>query len=315
MGQTRGEIKSDIKDNLSDLSLNFYGEDDLNDSVQDAYSDIAILTQCIQKKTALNWVPNLSYYSPVALGVSDYLGVIAIFNNVTNLWLRDDLSLKDFDRIRRDWENWTGTPQFWSPSDPVRFGIAAKYSSVFLPLQQFYNSAGFTFFNSFGTGYVHFITIGTITYSYVQQPSDGSSDIANALVNAINSSSNLNMVASAVGSLVILSALLNTGDTVLCSASDGNASKNVLELSNAITSGYFILYYFALAPALTSDTDTFQIAGDMQTLLTHYVTADLLEQAQEFGKASDYWNNYYQGIEDYADRVKRNVKSDLLLRI
>lgn len=315
MGQTRGEIKSDIKDNLSDLSLNFYGEDDLNDSVQDAYSDIAILTQCIQKKTALNWVPNLSYYSPVTLGVGDYLGVIAIFNNVTNLWLRDDLSLKDFDRIRRDWENWSGTPQFWSPSDPVRFGIAAKYSAPFPPLQQFYNSAGFQFFNSFGTGYAHYITIGTVTYSYVQQAGDGSSDIANALANVVSSGNDPNMVPSVIGNLVILSAILNTGDTVLCSASDFNAPKNVLELSNAITSGYFILYYFALAPTLTSDSDTFQIASDMQTLLTHYVTADLLEQAQEFGKAADYWGTYYQGIEDYADRVKRNVKSDLLLRI
>jgi len=211
VGKTRGEIKADIQDNLSDLNLNFFSDDDLNTSVQDAYTDVSILTQCIQAQSTQNWVSGLVYYNFVSLGVSDYLGAIAIFNNVTNLWLRDDLSLKDFDHIRRDWEKWNGTPQFWAPSDPLNIAIAANYTGANL--------------------------------------------------------------------------------------------------------GSFILYYWGVAPTLASDASTFEIATDMQKLLTNYATADLLEQAQEFGKAAEFWTDYYTQIDTYADRVKRNTKSDLLLRV
>jgi hypothetical protein len=61
--------------------------------------------------------------------VTDFLGVIAIFNNNTNLWLRDDLSKRDFDRIRIDWELWTGQSQYWTP-------ISLKYIAVAPRLQQ-----------------------------------------------------------------------------------------------------------------------------------------------------------------------------------
>jgi hypothetical protein len=231
VGKTRGQIKADVQDNLSDLNLNFFSDDDLNTSVQDAYTDIAILTQCIQKQSTQNWISNLSYYNFVNLGVSDYFGTIAIFNNVTNLWLRDDVSLKDFDRIRRDWELWIGTPIFWAPSDPVNIAIAAKY------------------------------------------------------------------LASNLGAF----------------AATAFSSGFFLDSSGAL--GSFILYYWGIAPTLVSDASTFLIASDMQRLLTNYATADLLEQAQEFGKADDFWNKYNADITSYSDRVKRNAKSDLLLRI
>src|SRR5690348_12678 len=127
MGKTRGQIKADIQANLVDLSINYYSDDDLNQSIQDAYDDIAVISQCIQKKATLTWQSAKSYYNFKALGVTDYLGTIAIFNNVTNLFLFDHLSLRDFDRLRRDWEMWNGAPQFWAPSDFVNVAICAKY--------------------------------------------------------------------------------------------------------------------------------------------------------------------------------------------
>lgn len=233
--KTRGQIKSDIQNNLIELNLHFYSDSDLNDSIQDAYDDIVILTQCIQKQITLPWVSNLSYYDFVGRGVSDYLGTIAIFNNVTNQWLRDDLSLKDFDRIRRDWETWIGTPLFWAPSDPKYIGICPKYYAANIQYGAF--DAG-----SFSTAYY-------------------------------------------------------------------------LNNTYLVNLGTFILYYWAVAPTLVSDNDTFLIASDKQTALTRYATADLLEQAQEFNKALTYWQPYALDIQDYADRVKRNCKSDLLLRV
>ena len=233
MGKTRGQIKDDIKGNLIDLSINFYSDDDLNESVQDAYDDVAILTQCIQARTTINWISNLSYYNFVKMGFTNYLGTIGIFNNVTNLWLRDDLSLKDFDRIRRDWETWNGTPQWWAPSDFQSIAVAAKYR-------------------------------GTITSGAFDPGS-----FSNAYY-------------------------IGSGYALL---------------------GSFMHYYWTTAPRLQSDADAFLIAPDMQQLVTQYVTADCLEQAQEFGKANDYWVQYFGNIETYADRVKRISKSDLLLRL
>lgn len=235
MGKTRGQVKAEVQTNLIELNLNFYSDDDLNQSIQDAYDDIAILTQCIQKQVTLPWISNLSYYNFANL-VSDYLGTIAIFNNVSNLWLRDDLSLKDFDRIRRDWETWIGTPMFWAPSDPQNIGVCPKYLNANIT----YGAFDFNSFNN------------------------------NAFF--INNSVQANL-------------------------------------------GSFILYYWALAPALVSDTDTFLIASDKDSTIMRYATADLLEQAQEFNKAQTVWKFYFLDIDDYADRVKRNNKSDLLLRL
>jgi hypothetical protein len=235
MPKTRGQIKAEIQNNLIELNFNFYSDEDLNNSIQDAYDDITILTQCIQHKVTLPWISNLSYYNFKNL-LPDYLGTIAIFNNVTNQWLRDDLNLKDFDRIRRDWENWVGTPLFWAPSDPERIAVAAKY---------------------FGS---------TLVYGAFDS---GSFDKNSFFIN--------------------------------------NATQNPL--------GTFNLFYWALAPQLISDSDTFLIASDVTTALTRYCTADLLEQAQEFNKAQIFWQPYQSDVDEYSDRVKRNCKSDLLLRL
>ena len=235
MAKTRGQVKAEVQNNLIELNFNFYSDEDLNNSVQDAYDDITILTQCIQKKITLPWISNLSYYN-FTNQLPDYLGTIAIFNNVTNQWLRDDLSLKDFDRIRRDWENWIGTPLFWAPSDPDRIAIAAKYFGANI----LYGAFDFASFNNQA-----FFINNSVQFSL----------------------------------------------------------------------GTFNLFYWALAPMLISDSDTFLIASDKTTALTRYCTADLLEQAQEFNKAQTFWQPYQEDIESYADRVKRNCKSDLLLRV
>ena len=50
--------------------------------------------------------------------MSDFLGVIGIFNNNTNQWLRDEVSYRDLDRIRQDWEIWRAEPWMWVPHSP-----------------------------------------------------------------------------------------------------------------------------------------------------------------------------------------------------
>ena len=94
-------------------------------------------------------------------------------------------------------------------------------------------SIGFAFFNYLGTGYSHFITIGTQTYTHVQLATDGSGDIAIALAGLINAAPDANATATVSANSVILTQKLNTGIFVACSASDANASGTLLEITSA----------------------------------------------------------------------------------
>lgn len=230
---TLAQIKATVRSNLSDAGVTSYTEVDLNESMQDAYDDIVILSQCITKRVTLTWQNLLSYYDFSTLGVSDYLNTIGIFNNVTNMWLRDDLSLRDFDRVRRDWENGIGSPQFWAPSSPSNVAVMPKYSST----------------------------------------------------------------------------------TASAGAFFGGSSSSAYYIGSAGGLGTYILLYSATAPTFTADTDVPLIAVDVQVLLEYYVTADMLEQFEEFTKAGEFWLKYTTDIEEYAQRVKLNNRSDLLLRI
>ena len=128
---TRAEAKANIIKNLYDGNVVYYDGIDLNNSIQDAYDDIAIIARNIKKKsTGLAWVGQLSYYDFTSLGVADYLGCIAIFNNVSNVYLTDDLTLKDFDRIRVDWEAALGTPEWWTPVNFKYIAVFKKYAGA-----------------------------------------------------------------------------------------------------------------------------------------------------------------------------------------
>ena len=234
MGQNRGQLKTTVRQNLDDAGVTFYSDDDLNESLQDAYDDIAILSQCICKNKTLQWIGDLSYLNfKEDYGVLDYLATVAIFNYSTNMWLRDDLTIRDLDRIRRDWELWVGTPQFWCTSDPLHIAIAPKYP-----------------------------------------PAGASPGAFNPL-----------------------------------------AFSDAFFIGTVSSLGNFKLVYWAQAPVLTGDSSIFLMASDVQNLLEFYTTADMLESAEEFGKASEYWEKYYNSLVEYSARVKRNNKADLLLRV
>lgn len=127
---TRKQIRDSVRTNLADVGISFYSDVEINASIQDAYNEICAKTQCLVKSSTRSWVSNRNYYDFVTDGVTDYLGCIAIFNNNTNQWLRDDLSLRDFDRLRRDWEIWIGEPQFWASHSLKRIAIAPKPASA-----------------------------------------------------------------------------------------------------------------------------------------------------------------------------------------
>lgn len=124
----RGQIRNRVSKNLSDIGV-FFDVNAINDKLQDGYNEVASRARCIIKSANVNQVANSPYYDFVSLGVTDYLATIGIFNVTTQFWLRDDLSLRDFDRLRRNWELWTGSPQFWA-SHSLQYVAVAPNEAV-----------------------------------------------------------------------------------------------------------------------------------------------------------------------------------------
>jgi len=113
---TLAQIRTNVRSNLYDAAVTFYDDDTIDQSIQDGYNEVAAKCRCITKSVAVQQLALQPYYDFLNVsGIADYLGCIAIFNQDTQFWLRDDVSLRDFDRIRRDWELWVGEPQFWAP--------------------------------------------------------------------------------------------------------------------------------------------------------------------------------------------------------
>lgn len=208
---TRAQIRMNVRSNLADAGITFFDDTSLNDAIQDAYNEVASKCRCIVKSQTIAQIPNTNYYDLLTLGISDYLGCFAIFNTGTNFWLRDDLSLPDFDRIRRDWELWTGAVQFWTPHSFKRVAVAPYLTNV--------------------------------------------------------------------------------------------------------VSETFVVWYWANAPILTTDSDTFLIAPDMQDTLEMYATADKLEDSEEIAKAKPFWESYERQKQQYLVRCQKLAAAQLLQRV
>lgn len=213
MSINRLQVRNNALGNLRGTAAgsNFYQPHDINDSIQDAYNEIVAKTRYLVKSVTCNWLSGKNYYDPINdLGVTDYLGTIAIFDNNSNLWLRDDVTIRDFNRIRRDWETWVGYSQFWAPHSQQRFAVCPA------------------------------LAVGT---------------------------------------------------------------------------GSFVLWYYAIAPTLPDDSTSLLLPTDMSVLLQDYVSADLLEFAQEVTKAAPYLSRYGQKLEILSERSHNLAAQQLLLRI
>jgi len=121
---TRDQIRSRVQTNLNDSNV-LYTLDDLNDSIQDGYSEVAAFTGSIFKATSIDIVGNLTYYDFGSL-IPDFLAVTAMFNPVTKRWLFPTY-LKQLEDIRNDWELAIGNSfLFW----PVNFRFVALYPKL-----------------------------------------------------------------------------------------------------------------------------------------------------------------------------------------
>lgn len=129
---TRDQIVARVQTNLNDSGI-FYETVDLNDSIQDGYSEVAVFTGSIFKAVRVAQVNNLSYYDFGAL-ISDFWAVTAIWNTNTKQWL-SPVNVRILDDIRNDWELANGNPfLFW----PVNFRFVAVYPKLISASGYFY---------------------------------------------------------------------------------------------------------------------------------------------------------------------------------
>lgn len=116
----RATVRSRVRKNLNDAGVTFYTDDDLNDSIQDAYNTFCALTGIIVKSTAFPILP--SAYWNLASAISDYLFPVGFYNLSTNLWL-EGKTRRYFSGLRWDWEKWIGQPAYFAPVDYRRICV------------------------------------------------------------------------------------------------------------------------------------------------------------------------------------------------
>lgn len=124
---TRAQLKTRLTSNLGDAQSVFWTDADKNYAIQDAYSDAIAFAKVLTKSATISLVANQPYYNLRSL-ISDFIGCIAIFNPATNKWLFDDQTVRDFDKLRIDWEMWNGEPAFWAPVSPDLVAIIPSKS-------------------------------------------------------------------------------------------------------------------------------------------------------------------------------------------
>lgn len=292
---TFSTLSTEILDELADTSsATYYTSSDVTAAMQDGYDLIAAITMCIVKKVVLAFMGNYNYYDFTdnatdhfpSIYVSDFLTPLAIFNNTTHLWLLDDKTIRDFQKDRIDWENWSGSPVWWAPcNDGRRIALVPKPLTPTL-------ATGWTYTGGLNQAdYTALVTAElAATRLTIQQALTAANMYVGTLTGAVN--------------------LMPSYPEMLVLGWTQNATLN------------FDMYYAAKAPTIvTSDSPLFPV--DFHPLIKYWAMYSLLADAQELNKSSIWWaefwgiaegeQNFDKGVYALQYRSKNIAKADLLM--
>lgn len=101
----------------------YYDEQAVMDSIQDGMDEVAAVSGCVYKSAAIPFTQYTTYYDLLTL-LPDYIGVVAVWNNVIRRWMFPT-SLKKLNQIRLDWDVQFGTPYYFCP-------ISHRYMAIWL---------------------------------------------------------------------------------------------------------------------------------------------------------------------------------------
>lgn len=116
----RKELRTEILENLDDLGINFYSEEDVNESIKDGFDRLCVLSGCLTQATNLT-VTGGPYFDFKTL-VPNYLYPLGIYTYNQNIWLTPK-DIKFLDQLRWDWELWNGSPGYFAPVDYRRLAL------------------------------------------------------------------------------------------------------------------------------------------------------------------------------------------------
>lgn len=102
----------------------YYTSIDINDSVQDGVDEVCAFSGCIYKSASIPFQKDLTYYN-INESLSDYIGLVGIFNLTTRRWLLPT-SIRKLDQVRVDWDSAYGTPYYFCPISYRYFAIYKK---------------------------------------------------------------------------------------------------------------------------------------------------------------------------------------------
>ena len=128
---TRDQIAVKIRENLNDHGITYYSSEDLNDSIQDAYDEIVVYTECIEKITKITLPGDSTYYNFATL-IPDFYRLMGIHNPEINAYLTPDTDRNQLN-YRNNWETITGSARDFTILDYRYIGIAGRssYSRTF----------------------------------------------------------------------------------------------------------------------------------------------------------------------------------------
>lgn len=123
---TRVDFQTRLQNQFNNTA--YYDVTSMNDSIQDGYDEVAARTGIIYKSVVLPFTKNTTYYDMISL-IGDYVGLVAIFNDVIKRWLIPT-SVKHLDQVRIDWETAYGTPYYFVPINFRYIAIYKKPSNI-----------------------------------------------------------------------------------------------------------------------------------------------------------------------------------------
>lgn len=123
---TTPQILDRIKQDLDDPGST-WTDQDLYDSLQDGYEEIAFYTHCIEKIVPLTFTTDT--YVNIRSQVPDYFSVFAIYDRNQKMYL-EPKSRKEIESFDYEWELSTGSPRFFTPCGLDFLAFYPHYSAV-----------------------------------------------------------------------------------------------------------------------------------------------------------------------------------------